>query len=43
MISQDDYSFITKLDNSVADARAQLLKEKPYQVCAREEFNVMKN
>ena len=33
MISQEDFNFITWLDNSTPDQRQQLLKEKPYQVC----------
>ena len=32
MISQEDYNFITRLDNSSPEQRVQLLKEKPYQV-----------
>ena len=32
MISQEDYNFITRLDNSSPEQRIQLLKEKSYQV-----------
>ncbi len=37
MISQEDYNFITRLDNSSPDQRTQLLKEKSYQVRERRE------
>jgi len=40
MINQEDYNFITKLDNSTADQRNDLLKEKPYQ-CAKTFVNLM--
>ena len=32
MISSEDYDFITKLDSSMPEQRAALLKEKPHQV-----------
>jgi len=40
MISQEDFNFITWLDNSTPDQREQLLKEKPYQ-CAKTFLNLM--
>jgi len=32
MISQEDFNFITKLDNATPEQRMMLIKEKPYQV-----------
>jgi len=32
MITQEDYNFISQLDNSDPEQRAQLLKSKPYLV-----------
>lgn len=40
MISQEDYNFITRLDNSTPEQRSQLLKEKPYQ-CAKTFLKLM--
>ncbi len=40
MISQEDYNFITRLDNSTAEGRQQLLTDKPYQ-CAKTFLNLM--
>jgi len=40
MISQEDFNFITWLDNSTTEQRQQLLKEKPYQ-CAKTFLNLM--
>jgi len=40
MISQEDFNFITWLDNSTPDQRHQLLKEKPY-ACAKTFLSLM--
>jgi V-type H+-transporting ATPase subunit H len=42
MISQEDYNFITRLDNSTPDQKQQLLREKPLRLqCAKTFLNLM--
>ena len=35
MITQEDYTFITQLDNSDPEQRAELLRSKPYLVSSK--------
>ena len=40
MISQEDYEFITHLDNSTPEQRERLLKDRPHQ-CAKTFLSLM--